>query len=33
VIIWLDIWDVQSNNNARGLINGCFNIESHIVII
>jgi len=33
VIIWLDIWDVQSGNNIRGLINRCFNVESHIATI
>ena len=30
-IIWLGIWDVQSN--AKGLINRYFNIESYIVTI
>jgi len=33
VIIWLDIWDVQSSNNARELINRCFNVRSHIATI
>jgi len=32
-IIWLDIWDIQSNSYARGLINRCFNIERYIAII
>ena len=32
-IIWLDIWDVQSSSKANRLINRCFNIGSHIVII
>jgi len=32
-IIWLDIWDVQSSSKAKGLINRCFNIGSHIAII
>ena len=32
-IIWLDIWDVQSNSNARGLINRCLNVGSHITTI
>ena len=32
-IIWLDIWDVQSGNNTRWLINWCFNIKSYIVTI
>ena len=33
VIIWLDIWDVQSSSNARGLINRFFNVRSHITTI
>ena len=32
-IIWLDIWDVQSSNNARDLINRCLNIGSYITTI
>ena len=32
-IIWLDIQDVQSNSKAKGLINRCFNIGSHIATI
>jgi len=32
-IIWLDIWDVQSSNKAKGLINRCFNIGNHIATI
>ena len=32
-IIWLDIWDIQSNSYARGLINRCFNTGRYIVII
>ena len=32
-IIWLDIWDVQSGSNAKGLINKYFNIRSYIVTI
>ena len=32
-IIWLDIWDVQSSSNAKGLINRCFNIGSYITTI
>jgi len=32
-IIWIDIWDVQNSNKAKGLINRCFNIGSNIVII
>ena len=33
VIIWLDIWDVQSGSNTRDLINRCFNIGRYIVTI
>ena len=29
-IIWLDIWDVQSGNKVKGLINRYFNIGSYI---
>jgi len=32
-IIWLGIWNVQSSNNIRGLINRCFNVGSHIATI
>ena len=32
-IIWLVIWDVQSSNKAKGLINRCFNVENHIATI
>ena len=32
-IIWLDIWDVQSGSNAKGLIKKYFNIRSYIVTI
>jgi len=32
-IIWLDIWDVQSGNNNKELINRCFNIGSYITTI
>ena len=32
-IIWLDIWNVQSSNKTKKLINRCFNVESYIVII
>ena len=32
-IIWIDIWDVQSSNNAKGLVNRCFNIGSYIATI
>jgi len=33
MIIWLDIWNVQSSSNARDLINRCFNIGSYITMI
>jgi len=32
-IIWIDIWDAQSGSKAKGLINRCFNIGSHITTI
>jgi len=32
-IIWIDIWDVQSESRAKSLINWCFNIERYITII
>ena len=32
-IIWLNIWDIQSGSKAKGLINWCFNIGSHITTI
>jgi len=32
-IIWLNIWDVQSSNRAKGLINRCFNVRNHIATI
>jgi len=32
-IIWLNIWDIQSSSKAKGLINQCFNIGSHITTI
>ena len=32
-IIWLNIWDVQSGSKAKGLINQCFNVRSHITTI
>jgi len=32
-IIWLDVWDVQSGNKAKELINRCFNIRSYITTI
>ena len=32
-IVWLDIWDVQSSNNAKMLINRCFNVGNYIATI
>ena len=32
-IIWVNIWNVQSNSKAKGLINRCFNIESYITTV
>ena len=32
-IVWLDIWDVQSGQNAKLLINRCFNVGNNIVTI
>ena len=32
-IIQLDIWNIQSSKNAKELINRCFNIGRHIIII
>ena len=32
-IVWLDIWDVQSGNNTKMLINRCFNIGNYIATI
>ena len=32
-IIWLDIWDTQSESKVKELINRCFNIESFIAIV
>ena len=33
LIIWIDIWDVQSDSRAKGLINHCFNIRRYIATI
>jgi len=33
VIVWLDIWNVQSSSKAKGLINRCFNIGNYIMTI
>jgi len=32
-IIWLNIWNMQSSTNIKGLINRCFNVGSFIVIV
>ena len=33
LIVWIDIWDVQSGSNAKMLINRCFNVGSYITTI
>ena len=33
VVIWINIWNAQSNPKAKSLINRYFNIESHIMTI
>ena len=32
-IIWIDIWNIQSNSKAKGLINRCFNVRSYITTV
>ena len=32
-IVWIDIWDVQSGQKARMLINRCFNVGNYIATI
>ena len=32
-IVWIDVWDVQSGQNAKLLINRCFNMGNHIATI
>jgi len=32
-IVWIDIWDIQSGQNAKMLINRCFNIGNYIATI
>jgi len=32
-IVWIDIWDTQNSNNAKKIINRCFNIESVIAMV
>jgi len=33
LIIWIDIWDVQSRSKTKSLINRCFNVERFIATI
>ena len=33
LIIWIDIWDVQSGSKAKSLINRCFNVGRFIATI
>ena len=33
LIIWINIWDVQSRSKVKSLINRCFNVERFIVTI
>ena len=32
-IVWIDIWDVQSSQNTKLLINRCFNVGNYITTI
>jgi len=32
-IVWINIWDVQSGQNAKMLINRCFNVSNYIATI
>jgi len=32
-IIWIDIWDTQNGNNAKKIINRCFNVGSVIAMV
>ena len=32
-IIWIDVWDIQSGQNAKLLINRCFNVGKYITTI
>ena len=32
-IVWIDIWDVQSGQNTKMLINRCFNVGNYIATI
>jgi len=33
LIVWIDIWDVQSRSKAKSLINQCFNMGKYITTI
>ena len=33
VVVWIDIWNAQSDKNSKMLINRYFNIRSHITTI
>ena len=33
VIVWIDIWDVQSGVKGKGLINQCFNVRRYIAMV
>jgi len=33
IVVWVHIWDLQNNINAKCLINRCFNIGYHIAMI
>ena len=33
LIIWIDIWNVQSGSKAKSLINRCFNVRRYIATI
>jgi len=33
VIIWIDIWNIQNSNNAKKVINRCFNVGNIVVIV
>ena len=33
LIVWIDIWDVQSSTNVKMLINRCFNVSNYIMTI
>ena len=32
-IIWINIWDVQSDSRAKTLINWCFNVRKYIMTV